>query len=307
MLKLGLSQSDEMHFSPRLRAILQALFVTFLWSTSWVLIKRSLSEIPPLTFAGLRYSLAFLILLPGLWKHHRAVQSLDRRNWLRLAALGLVFYTLTQGGQFLSLRYLEATSFSLLLNFTTLVVAIIGILTLKEFPSRAQWGGVILFLIGVIAFFTTSSISVGPTIGYLFAGITVLANAGAAVLGRAINRQATVPTLVVTVVSMGTGALILLGLGLVIEGAPKISASGWGVILWLAIVNTALAFNMWNKILETLTAVESSIINSTMLIQISLLAVIFLGENLDAQRIFGLGIAALGIVMVNVLPSKGDE
>jgi hypothetical protein len=36
-----------MRFSPRLRAILQAVFVTFLWSTSWVLIKRTISEIPP--------------------------------------------------------------------------------------------------------------------------------------------------------------------------------------------------------------------------------------------------------------------
>jgi len=36
---------------------LQALFVTFLWSSSWVLIKFGLEEIPPLTFAGLRYGL----------------------------------------------------------------------------------------------------------------------------------------------------------------------------------------------------------------------------------------------------------
>ena len=39
-------------------ALLQALFVTFLWSTSWVLIKLGLRDIPALTFAGLRYGLA---------------------------------------------------------------------------------------------------------------------------------------------------------------------------------------------------------------------------------------------------------
>ena len=68
-----------MRYSPRLLAILQAVFVTFLWSTSWVLIKRNISEIPPLTFAGLRYSIAFLILLPGLWKHKTEVLSLSRK------------------------------------------------------------------------------------------------------------------------------------------------------------------------------------------------------------------------------------
>ena len=44
--------------SAHTRAVLQALLVTFLWSTSWVLIKFGLTGIPPLTFAGLRYSLA---------------------------------------------------------------------------------------------------------------------------------------------------------------------------------------------------------------------------------------------------------
>jgi drug/metabolite transporter (DMT)-like permease len=46
------------------RAVAQALLVTFLWSTSWVLIKWGLADIPALVFAGLRYTLAFLILLP---------------------------------------------------------------------------------------------------------------------------------------------------------------------------------------------------------------------------------------------------
>jgi drug/metabolite transporter (DMT)-like permease len=47
-----------------LQAVLQVLFVTFLWSTSWFLIKIGLEDIPALPFAGLRYTLAFLCLLP---------------------------------------------------------------------------------------------------------------------------------------------------------------------------------------------------------------------------------------------------
>ena len=37
-----------------LKTILQALLVTFLWSTSFVIIKKGLLEIPPLSFAGMR-------------------------------------------------------------------------------------------------------------------------------------------------------------------------------------------------------------------------------------------------------------
>jgi drug/metabolite transporter (DMT)-like permease len=293
-----------MRLSPRYLAILKALFVTLLWSSSWVLIKNSLNEIPPLTFAGLRYTLAFLILLPGLWKYRSEVRHLHRQEWVRLVILGLVFYTLTQGGQFLSLLYLEATSFSLILNFTTLIVAIIGTFALNEIPSRGQWGGVAVFLLGVILFFSTATKLGGEPLGYLFAGITVVANATAAVLGRAINREAKLPTLMVTVISMGSGAILLLAMGILLEGFAIISPSGWAVIIWLAIVNTALAFNMWNKTLEILTAVESSIINSTMLIQISLLAVFFLDEHLGVQNVLGLVVASAGILMVNLWPPK---
>ncbi|MEZ4516648.1 MAG: EamA family transporter [Chloroflexota bacterium] len=53
--------------SPHTRAVLQALLVTFLWSTSWVFIKLGISDIPPITFAGLRYFLAFLVLIPSTY------------------------------------------------------------------------------------------------------------------------------------------------------------------------------------------------------------------------------------------------
>lgn len=42
-----------------LATVCQALFVTFLWLLSWVLIKIGLHDVPALTFAGLRDTLAF--------------------------------------------------------------------------------------------------------------------------------------------------------------------------------------------------------------------------------------------------------
>ena len=70
-------------FSPHTRAVLQALLVTFLWSTSWVLIKIGLADIPALTFAGLRYVLAFLVLIPLYLRTAQAtrLRALTRRDW----------------------------------------------------------------------------------------------------------------------------------------------------------------------------------------------------------------------------------
>jgi drug/metabolite transporter (DMT)-like permease len=47
---------------------------------------------------------------------------------------------------------------------------------------------------------------------------------------------------------------------------------------------------------------ESSVINGTMLIQIALLAWVFLGENLSKSNIVGMLIASVGAILVQLRP-----
>ena len=75
---------------------------------------------------------------------------------------------------------------------------------------------------------------------------------------------------------------------------------GWAIVVWLAAMNTAFAFTLWNLTLRRLSAMESSVINNTMLIQIALLAWIFLGESLGARQIVGLVLASLGTLVVQL-------
>jgi drug/metabolite transporter (DMT)-like permease len=288
--------------SPHFQAVVQALFVTFLWSTSWVLIKIGLEDIPALPFAGLRYTVAFLSLLPftfrsGQWT---ALRGLSAGVWLRLIALGLLFYAVTQGAQFLSLFYLSAATTSLLLSFTTILVALLGIVLLRERPSANQWGGTGLYLFGVLVFFYPLTLPRGELIGLVIACAGVLANALSSILGREVNRSGELPPLVVTVVTMGIGAAVLLIGGLIVQGMPRLTWTHWAIILWLAAVNTAFAFTLWNHTLRTLSAMESSIINNTMLFQIAILAWLFLGEELSWRQVLGLVLAALGTLAVQV-------
>ena len=288
--------------SPHARAILQALLVTFLWSTSWVLIKIGLDEIPALTFAGLRYALAFVLLAPLLLRREmrRSIARLSWREWLLLTLLGLVMYTLTQGAQFLALDRLPAQTTSLVLSFSPVVVAFLGMALLAERPSPLQGAGVLLFLIGAATFLYPASFPPGQIAGLIIAVVGLLANAGASVLGRYVNRSATLPAAAVTLVSMGAGSLALLGVGVSVQGLPELSLRGWAIVAWLAAVNTAFAFTLWNATLRRLSAMESSVVNNTMLIQIAVLAWLFLGESLGARQMAGLLLASLGTLVVQV-------
>ena len=288
------------------RVIIQALFVTFLWSTSWVFIKIGLKDIPALTFAGLRYVLAFLALLPFALKSGslRSISQLPRGMWGRLILLGLIVYSLTQGAQFLSLAYLPAATVSLFLSFSTVLVALFGMAYLKERPGKMQWIGTGMYLVGVFLYLNPVEIQADQKFGLAIALVGLLANALASILGRDVNRTKNVDPLGVTLVSMGVGSFVLLLTGIVTQGMPKLTPGGWGIVLWLAVVNSAFAFTLWNRTLQDLSAMESSILNNTMLFQIAILAWLFLDEVLSFRQVFGILTAGVGILVFQVGPSK---
>jgi drug/metabolite transporter (DMT)-like permease len=299
---LSILKQMKILINKHLKAILLALLVTFLWSTSFILIKWGLAEIPPLTYAGLRYSLAFLCLLPFAFnrKNKAVVKTLTKKDWLKLALYGLLFIAFTQGTMFMGLQLLPAVTVSLWLNFTPLIVAIMAIFFLREYPTILQWGGAILFIVGILIYFFPISISESQGFGLIVMTVGVLANSSSSVLGRDINRSGKFNPLVVTVISMGFGSIILLVTGIIVQGLPPISTQNLLYLLWLAVINTALAFVIWNYTLRTLTAMESSIINGTMLIQIAILAWIFLGEGITMQEIIGMAVAVVGAILVQL-------
>jgi drug/metabolite transporter (DMT)-like permease len=287
-----------------LQAVLIAVFVTFLWSTSWVLIKLGLStSLPPLTFAGLRYTLAFACLLPlvALTPRHRAVLlRLPRRTWLSLAGLGLVYYTFAQGAQFFGLAYLPAAMLSLILNLTPILVALYSSLTQHEPPTRWQWAGILLAVLGTGAYFLPLALPARLLVGLGAGLISLVTNAAGAVLGRRVNQHSRLHPLLVTTISMGIGGILLLAVGIITQGFGRLAPFQWGAIIWMAVVNTALAFTLWNFTLRVLTAVQSSILNSLMMPQIALLAWLVLAEPLTARQLAGILLVALGTLVVQV-------
>lgn len=285
-----------------LAAVLWGLLITVVWSTSWVLIKIGLKEIPALTFAGIRYFLAFLCLTPFLLQkeNRQQIQSFQANDWIKLSLLGLVIYSFAQGFQFLGMAYLPNVTVSLLLNLSSLFVAFSGMFVLKERLNWLQWVGVFLNLAGVIIYFFPVSFENSSLLGLFFVAISLAANIVGTVQGRDINRSGKYSALVVTVISMGIGSILMLLAGIITQGFPPISLTSWGIILVLAVFNTAFAFTMWNYIQQTLTAVEASLINSLMVVLVAILTWAFLGESLNGREIFGLALAVVGVLIVQI-------
>jgi drug/metabolite transporter (DMT)-like permease len=99
---------------------------------------------------------------------------------------------------------------------------------------------------------------------------------------------------------MGIGSTAHLAAGILVQGLPPLTMRNWLIVLWLAAVNSAFAFTLWNRTLRTLSAMQSSLINNTMLFQIAILARIFLEEKLSRREAAGMTLAAVGVLLVQL-------
>jgi drug/metabolite transporter (DMT)-like permease len=285
----------------RVLSVAEALLVTFLWSTSYILIKIGLEEINPLAFAAYRYAVASLILsVPLLYQHRKRLLSLDWRRKMLFLLLGFTGYFVAQGLQFFGLYYLQPVTVTFLLNLTPIFVLALSALFLNELPSSTQLVGIALTLCGVFVFFYDALGGVGKVTGVL---VTLVSGVGWAIymiISRYSLSRNEESVMILTTCSMIFGSLMLLGTTTVTGNIVAVSFNGWILILWLGVVNTAVAFTLWNQALKALQVYEQSILQNTMLIQIALLAFVFLQEPLDPQKVVGMVMVFMGVLIVQL-------
>ena len=280
-------------------ALLEAYLVTFLWSSSYILVKIGLTELPPLTLVALRYIIASAALFPIAYVKRETYLVGGWRTLLKLLFLGFSGYTVAQGLQCVGLYYLPAVSVTFILNFTPVIVLALGIVSMREYPTPLQLMGMLLALAGAYIYFN-APLSSTNLLGVV---ITLISGAGWAVYivaSRLLFIKDQVSTLSLTASPMVMGTLLLATASLSLEGLSNISLSSWIIIIWLGLINTAIAFFLWNNSLKKLEAFEISVLQNTMLVQIAILAWIFLGESLTTVKITPMVMVLVGALMVQL-------
>lgn len=288
-----------------LRALpyLAAVLVTVLWSSSYVLIKWGLADIPPLYFATLRYALAFVILLAAevvyLFGGKRPVQgTIGRRQVTLLVVSGVAGYTIAQGLQYVGLYYLPAVTTSFLLNFNPFFVLVLTVALLGEGTSLPQLGGLALALAGAGAFFSEKVAWGGQWFGVFVVIASGIGWAVYLVSVRLLQRSGHIGSLLLTTITMGVGVAGMAAMTLASGQYAPLTAGGVVTIFWLATVNTALAFFLWNWSLRAIPAYELTVLQNVMLVEIAIFAFVFLQETITPVMVVGMALVLAGIFVV---------
>lgn len=284
-----------MRRSARSVAIAESVVVTLLLGSTLVIAKGALHYVGPLTLAALRYGIAFLLFLPFLLRR-RSETGWSPSLWRRFVTIGVSFYVVGNGALFLGLKYVPATTASLFLSLVPLLVLFAGIIWLREVPTHVQIAGVLVGLVGSALFFAPG-LGAGKPLGLLIVAVGLIGNAAFGVLGRDAAMRV-VDTVALTAIPLAVGGAILLPIALAVEGWPHASLRAAVIVVWLAVVNTACVFLLYNHALSVLPALRvSAVVNCTPLVT-ALLARFFLGERLGSVQILGMAIVIGGVMLV---------
>ncbi len=223
------------------RHLLLALLVVAIWGTNFVVIKAALATLPPLLFAALRFTLAFVPA--ALFVSRPAVA------WRTLAAYGMLIGAGQFGLMFIAMRA-DITPGLASLVIQTQVFFTIGLAMLfnRERLKRLQAIALALAAVGLLVITWHTDASTTPLGLALVLGAALCWAAGNTVAQRA----GKVPILGFMVWSSLFAVPPLLALSLLLEG-PAAMAQGlmragsgtWAAVLWQAVGNTLFGYGAW--------------------------------------------------------------
>ena len=229
-------------------ALVVWLCLCAIWGSTWLAIKLGLRDLPPLTFAGLRFAAAALILffIAALRGFRLPTTG---RDWRLLAYTGLMTITLNYALVFWGEQYISSGLAAVLSATVPLFGLPLAHRYLASEPlTRRKVAGVLLGVVGV-AVVCSGQLGVGgplafwASLGIILAAL-VTAHAGVLIKAGGTHLEPSV----LAGVQMAGGCVPLLVGGVLLEGNPfhfSWTPLAWATLAYLTILGSVVAFLMY--------------------------------------------------------------
>jgi drug/metabolite transporter (DMT)-like permease len=285
---------------PRPIAALLLVICTMLWGFAFIAQKSAMDSMGPLTFAGVRYLLGGLLVLPlALFERRRRPAPISGRIWGAIALMSLVFFFgswLQQAG----LATTTATNAGFLTGLYVFFVPILGFALFRTRPHKIIFVCVPLALIGIYYLNGGGLDSFNPG-DSLIVGSAVFWAAHVVLIGY-LARHTGLPVFVSAISFLSAGALAL-ALAFVLE-QPNLTgiSAGWLEIAYAGVLSTAVAFTLQAVGQQYVPPANAAIILSAESLFAAIGGALLLGERLLPIGYAGAALIFAAIVAVEALP-----
>ncbi len=279
--------------------------VVLLWGANFSFMRFALEEMSGLAFAGLRFTLAGVILLAILRWREGSIGA-PRAAWGTLLWMGVLSNTLYQVFFMYGLTHTSVANASLIVATTPLIVAFLGAATGVEPLRRPVVLGGLLGFAGVVLILAGkgAALGVGRLNGDAAVLLAVLCWAGFTLGVRAL--RVPISTLRLTTYTMVTGApgLLLLGLpGMLALDWAGLSARAWSGVAYSTLLAIVVAYLLWNNGVRVVGSGRTAIFNSMIPLVAMLVAWPLLGEAPKPVQIGGAALIVSGVLLSRRQPA----
>src|ERR1041385_5858436 len=274
-----------------------------IWGSTWLFIKLGLEDLPPLTFAGIRFVISCAIIFTII-----RVRGLElpraRADWLLLAVTGIMSFGFNYGLVFWGEQHISS-GLAALLQATLPAFGLV--FAHFHLPGeRLSWGrigGVLLGVCGVAVVFSNQlavagrQALAGCVALILSAAFAAYSNVLVKAYGKKLNPA------IMAAGQMFFGLLLLFAVGLPLEGNPfRFHRTPMAVIslMYLAVVGSVIAFLLYYWLVQNMDVTKSMLIALVTPVVAVILGMIVLDEEFGWRTLAGGAMIMLGIALIVV-------
>ena len=281
------------------------------WAGNAIVGRLAAGHIPPVTLSFLRWSLAFLIVLPIAWNHLKrdwgAIRSrLGTMIVLSIAGIG-VFNTL----QYWALEYTQALNTLLLQSAGPLFVAVWSLVLLGVRLTPAQACGIVVSLTGVLVILLHGDLTTLKNIefnkGDLIFTVALLIFGLYSVLTL---KRPQIHGLSFVAFTFGCGAACLIPFliwELLTRPVMQFTADNLLMLFYVAVFPSTIAYLCFNRGVQLIGANRAAPFFHVVPVFGSAMAIVFLGERPQPFHIIGFALVLAGVFVASRKQANADS
>lgn len=286
-----------------MKARLVWLILCCIWGSTWLFIKLGLADLPPLTFAGVRFVIACIILF-SIIRLRRIQLPQARTDWILLAITGILSFGFNYGLVFWGEQYISSGLAALLQATLPAFGLVFAHFYLPgERLSWARIGGVVLGVFGVGVVFSNQLAIAGSRAlaGCVALILSAMFAAYSNVLVKKYGRH--LDPALLAAGQMFFGLLLLFAVGIPLEGNPlRFHWTRVALIslVYLAVVGSVIAFLLYYWLVLNMDVTKSMLIALVTPVVAVLLGMIVLNEQIGWRTLAGGAMIMSGIALIVV-------
>jgi drug/metabolite transporter (DMT)-like permease len=282
---------------PYLLLALASLF----WAGNTVVGRAAVDLVAPATLTFVRWTIAFLVLLPFAWQHVVRDWPAIRRHLVTILLLALIGSSGYNIVAYLALHYTTAINSLLLQSVTPLFVALWSFALFRERLTPVQAVGIATSMTGAAVIICRGDIGVLVHLAFNIGDIMILAALVFYALYTAVVRvRPAMHPLSFLAATIAASALLMAipsGIELAAGYVPVINTATLAAFVYVGIFPSVLAYFCLNRGIELIGANRAAPFIHLMPVFGSILAILFLGERPQPFHAIGYAMVLTGVAL----------